>query len=122
MSMFNGLGDSISAQSENKDEAARLIGFLASDAAQQAIGERAPFFPATDVGTEAAVAAYADKGLDVTPFTDRVDAGETGLYPLVENSATIASIMQAAFDQCWMRQIDGADFVSYNERVNALFT
>src|SRR5690606_4485817 len=121
MSMFNGLGDSISAQSENKDEAARLIGFLASDAAQQAIGERAPFFPATDVGTEAAVAAYADKGLDVTPFTDRVDAGETGLYPLVENSAAIASIMQAAFDQCWMRQIDGADFASYNERVNALF-
>ncbi len=121
MSMFNGLGDSISAQSENKDEAARLIGFLASDAAQQAIGERAPFFPATDVGTEAAVAAYADRGLDVTPFTDRVDAGETGLYPLVENSAAIASIMQAAFDQCWMRQIDGADFASYNERVNALF-
>lgn len=49
------------------------------------------------------------------------DAGETGLYPLVENSAAIASIMQAAFDQCWMRQIDGADFASYNERVNALF-
>ena len=122
MSMFNGLGDSISAQSEHKEEAARLIAFLASDEAQRLIGERAPFFPATDAGTEAAIAAYADQGLDVTPFTDRVANGETGLYPLVENSASIMSIMQPAFDQCWMRRIDGADFAAYNERVNALFS
>ncbi|MDN5686161.1 MAG: sugar ABC transporter substrate-binding protein [Brachybacterium sp.] len=121
VSMFNGLGDSISAQSQKKEEAARLIAFLASDEAQQLIGERAPFFPATDVGTQAAVDAYAADGLDVTPFTDRVEAGETGLYPLVENSASIMTIMQSAFDQCWMRQIDGADFAAYNERVNALF-
>ena len=121
MSMFNGLGDSISAQSEHKEEAARLIAFLASDEAQRLIGERAPFFPATDAGTEAAIAAYADQGLDVTPFTDRVANGETGLYPLVENSASIMSIMQTAFDQCWLRRIDGADFASFNDRVNALF-
>ncbi|WP_114855103.1 sugar ABC transporter substrate-binding protein [Brachybacterium sp. YJGR34] len=121
MSMFNGLGDSISAQSEHKEEAARLIAFLASDQAQQIIGERAPFFPSTDVGTAAAIEAYADSGLDVTPFTDRVERGETALYPLVENSAQIMTIMQSAFDQCWLRQIDGADFAAYNDRVNALF-
>lgn len=122
VSMFNGLGDSISAQSQHKEEAARLIAFLASDEAQQAIGERAPFFPATDVGTQAAIDAYAEAGLDVTPYTDRVENGETGLYPLVENSAEIASIMQPAFDQCWMRRTSGADFASFNERVNALFS
>ncbi|ATG55625.1 sugar ABC transporter substrate-binding protein [Brachybacterium ginsengisoli] len=121
VSMFNGLGDSISAQSEKKEEAARLIAFLASDEAQELIGGRAPFFPATDAGTEAAIASYAEKGLDVTPYTDRVANGETGLYPLVENSAEIATIMQSAFDQCWMRKLDGADFAAYNERVNALF-
>lgn len=121
VSMFNGLGDSISAQSEKKEEAARLIAFLASDEAQELIGGRSPFFPATDAGTEAAIASYAEKGLDVTPYTDRVANGETGLYPLVENSAEIATIMQSAFDQCWMRKLDGADFAAYNERVNALF-
>ncbi|MGO1976250.1 ABC transporter substrate-binding protein [Brachybacterium tyrofermentans] len=121
ISMFNGLGDSISAQSDNKEAAARLIAFLASDDAQLVIGERAPFFPSTDVGTEAAIEAFAGKGLDVTPFTNRVANGETGLYPLVENSAAIMQTMQAAFDQCWMRQLDGADFASYNDRVNALF-
>ncbi len=47
--------------------------------------------------------------------------GETGLYPLVENAAQIASIMQPAFDQIWMRQTSAADFTAYNERVNALF-
>ena len=31
------------------------------------------------------------------------------------------SIMQTAFDQCWLRRIDGADFASFNDRVNALF-
>lgn len=121
VSMFNGLGDSISAQSEKKEEAARLIAFLASDEAQRVIGERAPFFPATDAGTEAAIESYAAEGLDVTPFTDRVANGETALYPLVENSASIMSIMQTAFDQRWMGQIEGADFVSFNDRVNALF-
>ncbi|MGP5005836.1 ABC transporter substrate-binding protein [Brachybacterium tyrofermentans] len=121
ISMFNGLGDSISAQSDNKEAAARLIAFLASDDAQLVIGERAPFFPSTDVGTEAAIEAFAGEGLDVTPFTNRVANGETGLYPLVENSAAIMQTMQAAFDQCWMRQLDGADFASYNDRVNALF-
>ena len=121
VSMFNGLGDSISMQSEKKEEAARLVAFLASDEAQQLIGERAPFFPATDVGTEAAIARYDEMGLDVTPYTDRVANGETGLYPLVENSASIMQIMQTAFDQIWMRQIDGADFASFNDRVNGLF-
>ncbi|WP_193104968.1 ABC transporter substrate-binding protein [Brachybacterium sp. FME24] len=121
VSMFNGLGDSISAQSENKEEAARLIAYLASEEAQQIIGERAPFFPSTDVGTQAAVDSYAESGLDVTPFTDRVKNGETGLYPLVENSSSIMPLMQTAFDQCWMRRIDGADFASFNDRVNALF-
>ena len=121
VSMFNGLGDSISSQSQKKEEAARLIAFLASDEAQRLIGQRAPFFPATDAGTEAAIESYAEEGLDVTPFTDRVANGETGLYPLVENSASIMSIMQTAFDQCWLRRIDGADFASFNDRVNALF-
>ena len=119
ISMFNGLGDSISEQSQHKEEAARLIAFLVSDEAQQIIGERAPFFPSTDVGTAAAIASYAESGLDVTPFTNRVENGETGLYPLVENSASIASIMQTAIDQCWMRQIDGADFASYKVGVTA---
>ncbi|MFC0675129.1 ABC transporter substrate-binding protein [Brachybacterium hainanense] len=121
ISMFNGLGDSISSQSENKEAAARLIGFLASDEAQEIIGSYAAFFPATDVGTDAAIAAHEASGLDVSPFTDRVAEGETGLYPLVENSAAISAIMQSAFDKLWMRQITAADFTAYNDRVNALF-
>lgn len=121
MSMFNGLGDSIAAQSEHKDEAARLVAFLGSDDSQEIIGGRGIVFPATDAGTEAAVSAYTDKGLDVSPYTDRVAQKQTGLYPLVENSASIASIMQPAFDSIWMRSINGSDFATYNERVNALF-
>src|SRR5699024_12654563 len=42
-------------------------------------------------------------------------------YPLIENSASFESIMPTAFDQCGTRQIAGADFTSFNDRVNALF-
>lgn len=122
MSMFNGLGDSISAQSEHPEEAARLVAFLGSDASQEIIGRRGVVFPATDAGTAAATAAYEEKGLDVSPYTDRVDNGETGLYPLVENAAQIASIMQPAFDDLWMRKTDASSFTAYNEKVNALFS
>ncbi|WP_152352371.1 ABC transporter substrate-binding protein [Brachybacterium subflavum] len=121
MSMFNGLGDSISSQSEHKEDAARLVAFLGSDDAQEIIGSRAIVFPASDAGTAAAVKAYEDKGLDVSPYTDRVKKGETGLYPLVENAAQIMSIMQPAFDDLWMRKTKADSFTAYNDKVNALF-
>ncbi|MBK0330787.1 sugar ABC transporter substrate-binding protein [Brachybacterium sp. MASK1Z-5] len=121
MSMFNGLGDSISSQSEHKEEAARLVAFLGSDDAQEIIGSRAIVFPASDAGTAAAVKAYEDKGLDVSPYTDRVKKGETGLYPLVEHAARIMSIMQPAFDDLWMRKTEADSFTAYNDKANALF-
>lgn len=121
MSMFNGLGDSISAQSEHPAEAARLVAFLASEESQRIIGGRGVVFPSTPAGTQAAVQAYAAKGIDAAPFTDRVNQHQTGLYPLVEHSAQISTIMQTAFDQLWLRRIHGADLVAFNDRVNALF-
>ncbi|PWH06394.1 sugar ABC transporter substrate-binding protein [Brachybacterium endophyticum] len=121
VSMFNGLGDSISAQSEHQQEAARLVAFLGSDDAQEIIGRRAVVFPASDAGTAAASEAYESKGLDVSPYTDRVKRGETGLYPLVENAAEIMAIMQPAFDDLWMRKIKASEFTAYNDKVNKLF-
>ncbi|MGP9695453.1 ABC transporter substrate-binding protein [Brachybacterium sp. AOP25-B2-12] len=122
ISMFNGLGDSIASQTEHRTEAGKLIAFLGSDASQEIIGGRGIVFPATDAGTEAAISAYESKKLDVAPFTDRVELKQTGQYPLTENSASIASLLQPAFDQAWLGRISGADFASYNDRVNALFS
>ena len=122
MSMFNGLGDSISAQSEHPEEAARLVAFLGSDASQEVIGRRGVVFPSTDAGTAAAIAAYEERGLDASPYTERVENGETGLYPLVENAAQIQSIMQPALDDLWLRKTDASSLTAYNEKVNALFT
>lgn len=120
--MFNGLGDSIASQTEHRTEAGKLIAFLGSDASQEIIGGRGIVFPATDAGTEAAISAYESKKLDVAPFTDRVELKQTGQYPLTENSASIASLLRPAFDQAWLGRISGADFASYNDRVNALFS
>lgn len=121
VSIFNGLGDSMSAQTEHPEEAARLIAFLGSDASQEIIGKKMVVLPASDAGTEAAKDAYAGRGLDISPFTDLIDQEYTGLYPLVEHSAEVQTIMQPAFDKLWMGQITAKDFTEYNDRVNALF-
>lgn len=122
VSMFNGLGDSISSQTEHPEEAARLVAFLGSDASQEIIGGRGVVFPSTDAGTQAAISAFEEKGLDVAPFTDRVKEEQTGLYPLVENASRIQTIMQPAFDDLWLRKTDASSFTAYNEKVNALFS
>jgi multiple sugar transport system substrate-binding protein len=121
VSIFNGLADSMSAQTKHPEEAARLVAFLGSDKAQSIIGEKMVVLPASDAATDVAKKAFADRGLDISPFTDRVDKEETGPYPLVEHSAEIDTIMKSAFDKLWMRQIEPEDFIAYNDRVNALF-
>lgn len=121
VSMYNGLGDSISAQSEYPQEAARWVAFLGSDECQEIVGEAAVVFPARPAGTEAAIAAYAEQGIDVTPFTDLVEKGHTGLYPLTENGASIEPLMSPAMERIYMRSRDAESLTAVNERVNALF-
>lgn len=122
MSIFNGLGDSISAQTSKPEEAAKWVAFLGSDACQNIIGEQGVVFPARPAGTQAAIEAFAKRGLDVTPFTDRVKNGETVRYPLTYNGNAIFSVLRPAFDSIWLGQMDADGFDSYNEQVTKLMT
>ena len=121
VSMYNGLGDSISAQTDAPEESARWVAFLGSDACQTIVGKEGVIFPARPAGTEAAIEAFADKGFDVKPFTDLVDAGDTILFPVTNNAAEILSIMKPVMDSIYIgsEPVDSLDQV--NERVNRLF-
>ena len=121
VSMYNGLGDSISAQTDAPEESARWVRFLGSDACQKIVGDEGVIFPARPAGTDAAIAAFADEGIDVTPFTDLVADGDTVLFPVTNNAAEILSIMRPVMDGIYIgsESVDSLDAV--NRRVNGLF-
>src|SRR5690606_1512833 len=58
VSMYNGLADSISVQTEHPDESARLVAFLGSDECQTIVGDAGVVFPARPKGTDAAIEAF----------------------------------------------------------------
>ncbi|WP_028280824.1 sugar ABC transporter substrate-binding protein [Arthrobacter sp. H5] len=120
-SMYNGLGDSISAQSENPEDAARWVHFLGSDKCQVIIGKEGTVFPARPAGTEAAMETFEAQGIDPTAFTDLVENDNTLLFPVTDHGATITSIMQPVMDELYIGTEDVSVLDEINSKVNALF-
>ncbi|MEJ5943704.1 sugar ABC transporter substrate-binding protein [Pseudokineococcus basanitobsidens] len=121
VSMYNGLGDSISAQTEEPAAAARWVAFLGSDACQLLVGQEGVVFPARPLGTQAAVEAFGDKGVDVEPFTDLVENDYTVLFPVTDHPADVLSILQPALDAIYIGSRDASDLTQVDEQINALF-
>lgn len=121
VSMYNGLGDSISAQTENPEAAARWVAFLGSDACQLLVGQEGVVFPARPAGTQAAVEAFGEKGVDVEPFTDLVDQDYTVLFPVTDHPADVLSILQPAMDAIYIGTREASDLTEVNEQIDALF-
>ncbi|MFC7403711.1 ABC transporter substrate-binding protein [Georgenia alba] len=121
VSMYNGLGDSINAETDNPELAAEWVAFLGSDTCQEIVGSYAVVFPARPAGTEAAIEAFGEQGIDVTPFTDLVDAGHTALYPLADHASTVDATMLPVMDGIYIGQRDVETLTEVNEQLNALY-
>lgn len=120
-SMFNGLADSIWTGSKNKDAAAKWVEYLASPACQDVVGSKGVVFPAIPSGVQKAEAAFTQRGIDVTPFTQQVANKTTFLFPITENAAKITSIIQPAVDAVFEGKAPDSSLTDANDRVNALF-
>ena len=118
VSMYNGLGDSISSQSEHPEEAARLVDFLGSDECQTIVGEAGVVFPARPAGTEAAREAFAEQGLDVSPFLDLVENQNTLYFPVTQSYGSITAIVTPIMDEIYIGSRDVATLTEVNEQVN----
>ncbi|MEU5771564.1 sugar ABC transporter substrate-binding protein [Streptomyces asoensis] len=97
--MMNGLADSITRNARNKEGARKWVAYLASDECQRTVGGYGIVFPATPGGTEAAVAAYRKKGIDVRAFTQPVADKErftTFSYPITDYAADVYALMHPA--------------------------
>ncbi|UFU04369.1 sugar ABC transporter substrate-binding protein [Ruania suaedae] len=120
VSMYNGLADSISAQTEHPQEAAELVAFLGSEECQVIVGEAAVVFPARPAGTEAAIAAFEERGIDVSPFTDLVDEGHTLYFPVTDGYGSIQALVAPIMDEIYIGDREASTLAEVNERVNEL--
>ncbi|MGW6909937.1 extracellular solute-binding protein [Streptomyces sp. NPDC054940] len=102
--MMNGLADSITKASKNKEGARKWVAYLASDQCQSIVGKAGVVFPATPAGTEAAIAAYKENGIDVSAFTKPVADKQdfrTFSYPITNYAADVTALMQPAMEDIY---------------------
>ncbi len=122
-SMFNGLSDAIWSGTDNPEEAWKWVEFLASPEAQEIVGSYGVVFPAVASATEIALDVYAQRGHDVSAYTDLAfDDEKNHLHPIAANATQIDSIMQDAFERIWLAPADPADELARaTAEINALF-
>lgn len=98
-SIYNGLADSISADTEHAEEAWEWVKFLASPDCQNVVGEHAVVFPAIEESLEIGQQARVDAGLDVSAYLTYLDADHTFLYPVTSNFDQVTQAVGAAVDE-----------------------
>lgn len=121
VTMYNGLADSVTADTDHPEEAAELVAFLGSQECQDIVADAAVVLPARPESTERAIEAFAEQGVDVVPFTDLVEEQHTMFYPVTEHYASIESMVTPVIEQIYVGTRDTEDLIEVNDRVNAFF-
>ncbi|MEU9962497.1 extracellular solute-binding protein, partial [Streptomyces sp. NPDC050982] len=119
--MMNGLADSITKNAPNKAGAKKWVQYLASDECQKTVGSYGIVFPATPDGTEAAVAAYKKKGIDVSAFTEPVTDKKdstTFSFPVTDYAADVYSLVRPAMQDVYANDAPVSDLTKTNDQVN----
>ncbi|MGQ4387809.1 ABC transporter substrate-binding protein [Streptomyces sp. SAS_270] len=121
--MMNGLADSVTRHARNKQGAKKWVNYLASDACQKTVGSYGIVFPATPDGTEAAVAAYKKKGIDVTAFTEPVADKKdftTFSYPITNYAADVYALMHPAMQDIFANGASVSGLDKTNSQINLI--
>lgn len=120
-SMMNGLADTISASTQHPAEAWKWVQYLGSAACQDVVGASGIVFPAIQSGTDAAVKAHKDGGLDVNAYTVVATPETTFAFPLTDYGNQINDILKPAITKILLNQGDAAETLkTANDEVNKL--
>ncbi|MEO3755951.1 sugar ABC transporter substrate-binding protein [Streptomyces sp. B6B3] len=120
-SMFNGLSDSIYAGTEHPEESWRWVKYLGSLECQQVVAEHHVVFPAITEAAEVAEQAFADEGIDVSPFMTHVENDTTMLFPVTEHPADVITTLTAGMEAVMSGQRPVDSLVGMNRELNRLF-
>ncbi|WP_254606119.1 sugar ABC transporter substrate-binding protein [Deinococcus sp. JMULE3] len=122
MSMFNGLADSIWVGSKNQDAAWKWVKFLGSRSCQDLVGRSGVVLPAIPASTNLALAAFKQRGVDVSVFTAQAKLkGGTFYFPISDKGSEVNSVMSSALQGVFGGKSKAADIVkTANDKVNSL--
>ena len=121
--MMNGLADSITKNARNKEGAKKWVKYLASNECQTTVGRYGIVFPATPDGTDAAVAAYKKKGIDVSAFTEPVADKKdftTFSYPITGYAADVQALMEPAMEDIYGNGKPVSSLDETNDQINLI--
>ena len=121
-SMSNSLADSIAAGSPNKGAAWQWVRYLASPACQSIVAQGGVVVPAIAAEVPAAETRLAEWGMDVTAFTRQIKEKTTFLFPAIQHSAEVDTVMQRAMQEVLSFDAEPESLTAANDEVNALFT
>lgn len=108
-SVYNGLADSITADSEHPDEAWEWVKFLGSVDCQNIVGEHAVVFPAIPESLEIGEQAREEAGLDVSAFLTYLETDSTFLYPVTTNFDQVTQAVGPAIDEILLGERPAAE-------------
>ncbi|MDN0197806.1 sugar ABC transporter substrate-binding protein [Streptomyces sp. S.PNR 29] len=123
--MMNGLADSVTKNARNKPGALKWVKYLSSDKCQKTVGSYGIVFPATPAGTEAAVAAYKKKGIDVTAFTEPVADKKdftTFSFPITNYAADVYALMHPAMQDVYGNGKSVSSLDQTNDQINLILS
>lgn len=121
-SMFNGLADSIWVGSQKKEAAWQWVKFLGSPECQNIVAEHAVVLPAIPQSLEIAKQKYAEKGIDLNPFTVHVDNGTTFQAPISDHASDVTKLLRPALESAMLGQAPvEQELPRANEQINQLF-
>jgi multiple sugar transport system substrate-binding protein len=119
--LYNSLSDSISAASDNKDEAWKWVRFMASADCQDLVAEEAVIFPSIESSSNLAREAFDSKGIDVSAVEKYFeDNGVRVTMPVVRNSAKATSTAALAFENIHLGKQGVSDLTALADEVNSI--
>lgn len=119
--MMNGLADSVTKNARNKAGAKKWVKYLASNECQKTVGGYGIVFPATPDGTQAAVAAYEKKGIDVSAFTEPVTDDRhsaTFSFPVTDYAADVYALIRPAMQDVFANGAPVSGLDKTNDQIN----
>ena len=121
-SMFNGLADSVTTFSQQPENAAKWVAYMAGSECQKIIGESGVVFPARPEGTQLAIAYNnTERNLDVSAFTQQVADKTTFPPPVTTNAADIVALHNPRMDAIYIGSAPVSSLNSTNDQLNRLF-
>jgi multiple sugar transport system substrate-binding protein len=120
-SMYNGLADNIYAGTKNPEAAWAWVKYMGTTDCQDVVASYAVVFPAIPSSTEKAVAAMAEKGIDVNPFYVHITDGTTFLFPIADKKSQVSDLITPAMDAVMSGKEPASSLSAVNDQILALF-